>query len=452
MTQSGTSTGPTPQPFGDRPLRVALLSYRSKQHVGGQGVYVRHLSRELAALGHQVTVFSGQPYPVLDEGVTLEKIPSLDLYNDADPFATPPLSRWRDWIDVLEVATMWTAGFPEPLTFSLRAKRELRRRLEEFDVVHDNQTLGWGLLGIKSAGLPLVTTIHHPISVDRRIELQEARGLQKLSKRRWYGFVRMQAKVARRLDPILVPSQSSADDIAREFGVDPTTMEVTPLGVDTRYFHPRPEVERVPGRIVCTASADSPLKGVAVLLRAAAKLATERDVSLTIVSKPRPGGPTEELVDELGLHDRVEFISGIDDRELGELISSAQVAVIPSFYEGFSLPAVEAMACGTPLIASHAGALPEVVGTDGDAGRLIPPGDPELLAAELTSLFDDETERERMSAAAWRRVQERFTWKAVAELTAQRYASTIATVKGTGTGSDDGVHRPAPERARANGA
>ena len=446
MTQSGSSTGPRP----DRPLRVALLSYRSKQHVGGQGVYVRHLSRELAALGHQVTVFSGQPYPVLDEGVTLEKIPSLDLYNDAAPFVAPPLREWRDWIDALEVATMWTAGFPEPLTFSLRANRELRRRLDDFDVVHDNQTLGWGLLGIKSAGIPLVTTIHHPISVDRRIELDEARGWQKLSKRRWYGFVGMQAKVARRLDPILVPSQSSADDIAREFGVSPEVMEVTPLGVDTRYFHPRPQTPRVPGRIVCTASADSPLKGVSTLLRAAAKLATERDVTLTIVSKPRPGGPTDVLVDELGLRDRVEFISGIDDTELAELISAAQVAVVPSFYEGFSLPAVEAMACATPLIASHAGALPEVVGTDGDAGRLITPGDPELLAAELARLLDDDAERERMGAAAWRRVQERFTWRAVAELTARRYASTIASVTGRRSADGGNGNRPAP--ARANGA
>ncbi|MBE3001864.1 glycosyltransferase family 4 protein [Nocardiopsis sp. HNM0947] len=425
MTLPVDNTGPSPRPSHTRPLRVALLSYRSKQHVGGQGVYVRHLSRELAALRHDVTVLSGQPYPVLDEGVKLEKIPSLDLYNDAAPFTAPPLREWRDWIDVLEVATMWTAGFPEPLTYSLRANRELRRRLDDFDVVHDNQTLGWGLLGIRAAGLPLVTTIHHPISVDRRIELEEARGLQKLTKRRWYSFVRMQARVARKLDPILVPSQSSADDIAREFGVRPEHMEVTPLGVDTRHFHPRPDTARVPGRIVCTASADSPLKGVAVLLRAAARLAEERDISLTVVSKPREDGPTDRLVDELGLRDRVEFVSGIDDTALGDLIASAEVAVVPSFYEGFSLPAVEAMACGTPLIASHAGALPEVVGTDGDAGRLIAPGDDELLAKEIGALMDDPDERARMGAAAWDRVQERFTWRAVAELTARRYAATI---------------------------
>src|SRR5699024_6529852 len=245
------------------------------------------------------------------------------------------------------------------------------------------------------AGFPLVTTIHHPISVDRRIELAEARGLQRLTKRRWYGFVRMQARVARKLDPILVPSQSSADDIAQEFGVDPQRMVVTPLGVDTRYFHPRPDTERVPGRIVCTASADSPLKGVAVLLRAIARLAQERhDVNLTVVSKPKPGGPTDRLVDALGLRERVTFVNGIDDTA------------------AFSLPASAARACGTPLVASHVGALPEVVGTDGDAGRLVPAGEPELLAKELQALLDDDTERARMGAAAWQRVQERFTWRA----------------------------------------
>ncbi|MFC4562932.1 glycosyltransferase family 4 protein [Nocardiopsis mangrovi] len=413
-------------PNTDRSLRVALLSYRSKPHCGGQGVYIRHLSRELAALGHRVSVFSGQPYPDLDEGVILEKVPSLDLYNDADPFVAPPMREWRDWIDALEVGTMWTAGFPEPLTFSLRALRELRRRGAEFDVLHDNQTLGYGQLGLQAAGFPMVTTIHHPITVDRRIELEEATGWQRLSKRRWYGFVGMQGRVARRLRPILVPSRSSADDIVREFGVRPSAIDVVPLGVDTRTFHPRPDVDRVPGRLVCVASADSPLKGVATLLHATAKLATERDVSLTVVSRPRPGGPTDRLVDELSLRDRVTFVSGIGDDDLARLLASAEVAVVPSFYEGFSLPAVEAMACATPLVASRAGAIPEVVGTGGDTGRLITPGDPEELAAAVGALLDDPAERARMGAAAWERVQDRFTWRAVAEATAHRYAESIA--------------------------
>ncbi|KII00140.1 glycosyl transferase family 1 [Streptomonospora alba] len=424
-------------PHPDRPLRVALLSYRSKPHCGGQGVYVRHLSRELAALGHEVTVFSGQPYPDLDDGVALEKVPSLDLYNDAAPFTTPPLRAWRDWVDVLEIATMWTAGFPEPFTFSLRALRELRRRSGEFDVVHDNQTLGYGQLGIQAAGLPMVTTIHHPITVDRRIEVQQATGLQRIGKRRWYSFVGMQGRVARRLDPVLVPSQSSADDIVREFGVRRSAVDVVPLGVDTRCFHPRPETERIPGRLVCVASADSPLKGVANLLRATAKLATERDVSLTVVSKPTPGGPTERLVDELSLRDRVTFVSGIDDTELGELLSRAEVAVVPSYYEGFSLPAVEAMACSTPLVASRAGAIPEVVGPDGDAARLIEPGDPEELAATIGGLLDDPARRRAMGEAAWNRVQERFTWRAVAEATARRYTAAVDATR-------DRTGEPAP--------
>ncbi|GAB3464728.1 glycosyltransferase family 4 protein [Streptomonospora sediminis] len=413
-------------PHHDRALRVALLSYRSKPHCGGQGVYVRHLSRELAALGHDVTVFSGQPYPELDAGVRLEKLPSLDLYNDDAPFTTPPLRQWRDWIDVLEVATMWTAGFPEPLTFSLRALRELRRRLGEFDVVHDNQTLGYGLLGIRAAGLPLVTTIHHPITVDRRIEVEQATGWQRIGKRRWYGFVGMQGRVARRLDPVLVPSRSSADDIVREFGVDRSAVDIVPLGVDTRCFHPRPDGERVPGSMVCVASADSPIKGVATLLRATAKLGTERDVSLTVVSRPTPGGATDRLVDELSLRDRVTFVSGIDDTELADLLARAEVAVVPSFYEGFSLPAVEAMASGTPLVASRAGAIPEVVGPDGEAAVLAEPGDPEDLAAAIGGLLDDPDRRRDMGKAAWDRVQERFTWRAVAEATARRYSTAAA--------------------------
>lgn len=376
-------------------------------------------------------VLSGQPYPVLDDGVALDRIASLDLYNDAHPFQAPPMRQWRDWIDALEVTTMWTAGFPEPLTFSLRALRELRARRDEFDVVHDNQTLGYGLLGVQ-ATLPLVTTIHHPITVDRRIELESATGWQRLSKRRWYSFVNMQGRVARRLRSILVPSRSSAEDVAREFRVRPSVIDVVPLGVDTRFFHPRPDVSRVPGRIVCVASADSPLKGVATLLRAVAKLATERDVELTVVSRPQPGGPTEQLVDELSLRDRVTFVNGIDDTELACLLSSAQIAVIPSLYEGFSLPAVEAMATGTPLVASRAGALPEVVGEDG-AGRLVPPGDAEALSAAVAELLDNDAERARMSEAAWRRVQERFTWRAVAEATARHYVSAIEAARHTRT-------------------
>src|SRR5690242_13355017 len=179
-------------------MRIALLSYRIKPHCGGQGVYLRHLSRELVALGHTVEVFSGQPYPELDEGVTLTKVPSLDLYREPDPFRVPKLREFRDLIDVEEFLTMCTAGFPEPKTFSKRIAKVLAKRVGDFDVAHDNQVLGYGMRDIEKLGLPLLTTIHHPISFDRRIDLEAAEGWKKkLTLRRWYGFVKMQAKVAR---------------------------------------------------------------------------------------------------------------------------------------------------------------------------------------------------------------------------------------------------------------
>lgn len=190
-------------------MRIALLSYRSKPHCGGQGVYVRYLSRGLAELGHHVEVFSGQPYPELDPGVDLTPVDSLDLYNDDDPFRTPHWRELRDHIDLLEVATMWTAGFPEPMTFSMRAARLLAARAHEFDVVHDNQCLGSGLLSLQRAGIPLVATVHHPITHDRRVDLAAAKLWKKPTVHRWYGFTKMQARVARRIPQLLTVSQNS---------------------------------------------------------------------------------------------------------------------------------------------------------------------------------------------------------------------------------------------------
>jgi glycosyltransferase involved in cell wall biosynthesis len=405
-------------------LRVALLSYRSKPHCGGQGVYVRHLSRELVALGHEVEVFSGQPYPVLDPGVRLTEVPSLDLYREPDPFRTPRLRELRDRVDLLEVATMWTAGFPEPRTFSLRAARLLRSRLDEFDVVHDNQTLGYGMLDVARAGLPLVTTIHHPITFDRRVDLADATSWRRrLTLRRWYGFLRMQGRVAREAALVLCPSASSAGDVVADFGVDPGRIQVVPLGVD-QVFAP-PTVPRVPGRIVAMASADIPMKGIATLLEAYAKLRTERDVQLLLISRPKPGGQTERIIDRLAITDSVRFVHGISDTELARVVGSAEIACVPSLYEGFSLPTVEAMACETPLVVSRAGAIPEVVGPRGLCADLVTPGDVGELEAALASLLDDPGRRARMGAAGRRRALSRFSWRAVAEATAAAYQQAI---------------------------
>jgi glycosyltransferase involved in cell wall biosynthesis len=401
-------------------MRVALLSYRSKPHCGGQGVYVRHLSRELSRLGHDVEVFSGQPYPELDEGVRLTKVPSLDLYREPDPFRVPRPGEFRDLTDVQEFLVMCTAGFPEPRTFSRRVARLLAERADEFDVVHDNQVLGHGIRDIEERlGLPVVTTVHHPITLDRRIDLAAARGWRRLTLRRWYGFLRMQTTVVRRARWILTPSESSRRDIARDFGVDPARIEVIPLGVDD-VFAP-PTTPRVPGRLLAMASADAPLKGIATLLEAFAKLRTERDLELYLVTRPQPGGRTDRLVGSLGIEEHVRFVRGVSDEELVALMGSAEIACVPSLYEGFSLPTAELMACGTPLVVSRAGAIPEVVGADGECADLVTPGDVGELAQAIGALLDDPDRRARMGAAGRRRALARFSWRAVAEATAATY-------------------------------
>ena len=401
-----------------------MLSYRSKPHCGGQGIYIRHLSRELTRLGHQVEVFSGQPYPELDEGVRLTKVPSLDLYREPDPFRVPKLREFRDRIDVEEFATMCLAGFPEPKTFSRRVSRILEERAGEFDIAHDNQVLGTGMLDIEGYGLPLITTLHHPITFDRRIDLSQTRNpWRKLTLRRWYGFLRMQGRVARRARLIMTPSEASKRDIAKDFGVDPSRMQVILLGVDDGFVPP--SEPRVPGRIMAMASADAPMKGIATLLEAFAKLRTERDVELILVTKPQAGGRTERLIDKLAIGDSVRFAHGLSEFDLVELMGSAEVACVPSLYEGFSLPTAELMACATPLVVSRAGAIPEVVGPDGLCADLVTPGDVGELKQALERMLDDPERRERMGAAGRRRVEELFSWRAVAQKVARAYEEVI---------------------------
>jgi glycosyltransferase involved in cell wall biosynthesis len=414
-------------------VRVALLSYRSKPHCGGQGVYIRHLSRELVALGHEVEVFSGQPYPELDPGVKLTKVESLDLYREPDPFRIPKLREFRDLIDVEEFATMCVAGFPEPKTFSKRVARVLKERLDDFDIAHDNQVLGSGMVDIMEMGLPVLTTIHHPITFDRRVDLAAAPNWRKkLTLRRWYGFLRMQGKVARRSVRVLTPSESSLGDIVNDFGVDPSIISVIPLGVDDVFVPPT--APRVPGRILAMASADAPIKGVATLLEAFAKLRTERDVSLVLVTKPQQGGRTEKLIADLGIGEHVQFVNGISDAELVEIMGSAELACVPSLYEGFSLPTAELMACETPLIVSRAGSIPEVTGPDGLCADLVTPGDVGELYLAIDALLDDPERRARMGAAGRIRAKELFSWRAVAQKTAAAYEDVITETRSTRPG------------------
>jgi len=418
---------PTSEPnLHERPLNLAYLSYRSKPTVGGQGIYTRHLTKALVDLGHNVEVFSGQPYPVLDSRIALHQLPSLDIFNEHFPGRFPAFWELKSIPDVLESVHYSLGAFPEPLAFSYRAYRALKSRTGDFDIVHDNQSLGYGILAIDRL-LPTMVTLHHPITVDRRLELEAAESrLRRYSISRWYSFVKMQGRVARRMPRIVVVSENSIDDIAGDMGVDRDRMRLVHVGVDPDLFRPLPDVARIPGRLVTTASADAEMKGLRFLLEAMAKLRSERDVTLTVVGKAKEGGRSARLIDELGLTDHVEFITGVPDEKIVELYAESELAIVPSLYEGFSLPAVEAMASGTALVATSGGALPEVTGIDGETVIRCKPGDADSLADAIRTGLTDSELRARLGDAGRQWVVDRFTWKRTAINTVEQYREVIA--------------------------
>jgi glycosyltransferase involved in cell wall biosynthesis len=414
---------PTTAPALSRPLRVAFLIYRGNPHCGGQGVYSRHLTRELTELGHSVTMLAGPPWPVADEPVRLEHIESLDLYKRENPFRVPWPHEFLSVEDLQEFGIMAAAGFPEPYAFSRRVYKHLRDRRSEFDLIHDNQCLGRGLLGFVRDGWPFVHTLHHPITVDRDLDLAHATSpLRKLTLRRWYGFLGMQMQIARQLPRHLTVSENSKRDIVAQMRVHPDTLHIVPVGVDQRQFRPLPHIKRVPGRLMTTASADVPLKGLSYLIEALAKVRAEReDAHLVVIGQPRHKSAVPAQIERLGLQGAIEFVSGVSDERIVELYAEAEIAVVPSLYEGFSLPAVEAMACAVPLVTTTGGALPEVVGPSGEAAMTVPAGDPGALAQQLIDVLNDDQMRARLGQGGYRRVLDRFTWRRTAEGTAEHY-------------------------------
>jgi glycosyltransferase involved in cell wall biosynthesis len=387
------------------------------------------------ALGHSVEVFSGPPWPELDPGVGFTPVPGLDLYRDPDPFRVPHRREFHSREDWMEFAVMCTAGFGEPLTFSRRARQLLADRRDDFDIVHDNQCLGTGMLGMVEDGWPLLTTLHHPITVDRELALSNTTNpWQRFTTRRWFGFLGMQLRVARALPAVITVSENSRQDIAAHMEVSPRRMTVVTVGVDHTVFRPLEDVTPVPGRIMVTSSSDVPMKGLVPLLEAVAKLRTERDVELTVIGRPTAGGRVDRAIARLGLADVVHCASGISDEELARRYGQAEVAVVPSLYEGFSLPAIEAMSCGVAVVATTGGALPEVVGNHGDTGLLVPPDDPGALAVAIGGLLDDPALRARLGAAGRQRVVSRFTWQVTAAGTAACYQAMLE-------------HRPLPGAA-----
>jgi glycosyltransferase involved in cell wall biosynthesis len=404
------------------PLKICLLSYRSNPHSGGQGVYVSNLSRSLKKLGHHVHVISGPPEPDLDRDIPLSRLSGLDLYNPGNLFRMPSLKELSDPVNLLEWLGVSTMGFPEPLTFGMRARRYLKGSIFKYDIVHDNQSLSYGIRAI-SKWIPSTVTIHHPITIDRALAIKEAKRFwPKIKQLRWYSFVGMQKRVVNTFSHIITVSKNAKEDIVKDFKVPRKKLRIIPNGIDTDLFHPLPEILREKNRIIATNSADTPLKGLHFLLQALSEISKHRHVKLVVIGAPKKKGSIEKLIRQLDIEKSVRFTGRITNSEYLRQYAKATVAVVPSVYEGFGLPVGEAMACGVPVISTTGGALPEVVG---NAGVLVPPGDPGALARAITDVMDNPDLAQKMGRAGYLRVHKLFTWQRAAERTVKVYRETI---------------------------
>ncbi len=415
------------------PLRVLFLAYRGNMISGGQGVYLWFLARELTRLGHRVDVIVGPPYPdampfaasvtqLHDErfwGKWFSRDRSLLLPRPQPLRIFEPLNFW-------EFAATWFGFLPEPFAFSVRALRSVAALLkagERWDIVHDVQTLGWGLLGIRALGLPVVTTIHHPLSVDRRTSFLRDRSLREALGTMTFYPVGMQSCVARRLDRVFTSSEASARQLERDFGIDPARLCMVANGVDTELFCPDPGVARDPAEILCVARASDPNKGVRTLVEALAQL--PEPARVTLVDEDHAESPARQRAAELGCSHRLRIVGRVSTPELLGLYRRAALVAVPSRFEGFGLPAAEAMACGTPVVAAASGALPELV-RRGGGGILVPHDDPGALAKAIASLLEQPGARARLGARGIRGVAEAYSWPSVAAATAEVYAETLA--------------------------
>ena len=404
-------------------LKIAFLSYRSKPFSGGQGIYVKYLSKALYDLGHEIDVFSGPPYPDLDPKIKLVKIPSLGLYEKKSKFYDVNPMELLNPINLFEWLSVNSGGFPEPYTFGKRIKKILKQNLNKYDVIHDNQSLAYELLFFQKKK-PLVTTIHHPISLDLAYQLQSTNDIfLKLLMRRWHSFLVMQKFVAKRLKKIVVPSNSSMEDIKDEFHVDKNKMERVMNGIDLNVFYPDSKIQKIPYKLVTVASADVPLKGLDYLLKALSDLAeVYSDISLSIIGEQKKGGHTERLIKKLNLEKRVNFFSNLTQEDLRKTYCEAELAIIPSLYEGFGFAAIEAMACGVPLISSSGGALPEVIK---DTGIIIPPKNVKEIYNSVDHLFSSPHIAKELAEKGLQRANSKFSWVAIAKKLEKVYHKEI---------------------------
>jgi len=433
------------------PLRIAFVAYRGNMKCGGQGVYLWFLARELSRMGIEVDVFVGPPYPdPMPFARQVHHLPNRQFwgrwYGKDYPgmIPDPPLGALAP-LNFYEMASSRLGFLPEPFAFSLRAFRAAIRQIragDRWDLVHDVQCLGYGLLGLKALGLPIVSTIHHPLTVDRRASFVRDTNLVEAIGTMQFYPIGMQSFVSRHLDHVVTSSEASAMQIVQDFGVRPERLTNVWNGLDTDLYSPDSSVERNPSEILCVGRANDPNKGIRNLIQAVAQLPIE--IRLRLVDDDHPENPVFAWARRCGVSERVHVTGRVSTDELVRAYRRAALVVVPSRYEGFGLPAVEAMACGTPVVATEAGALPEVLRLT-EGGTLVPRDDPRALSAAIRTMIDDPEHRAVLGARARQRVVQTLSWRRVAEATAKIYAEVLEERRGrpasTTTSARDGTHR-----------
>lgn len=410
-------------------MRICLIGYRGNPYSGGQGVYLYYLSRELARLGHEVEVIVGPPYPLPMEGwCRVHKLPNLNLWGRYGGDWLPgrePLSLLQPW-NLFDFAATRLRFFPEPMSFSFRAYTALGRllRTRHFDLLHDVQTLGYGIWAMKGFGIPIVTTMHHPLTVDRREAFARDISFEEAYHTAVFFPVTMQGLVIRRIAHVITASHAGREAIAKDFRVPRGRISIVPNGLDTEFFRPPGDGRRRRrNTLLFVGNTDDLKKGAVFLLQALLHLPDR--VRLRIVDDPYPVKtllPAE--VERLGLSGRVTFTGKLSAEALREEYRRCTMLVQPSLYEGFGLPAAEAAACNTPVVATDVGAVREVVTPE--TGVLAPPAQPEALAAGIAELLDDGRRREAMGRAGRRRMEAHFSWPTAARKTVRVYERVLA--------------------------
>ena len=394
-------------------MKIGLLSYRSNPYSGGQGIYIRHLSKALSKLGHEVSVISGQPYPELDDSINLIKLPGLGLFESSERFSAFKISFFWNLLNFYEWFTVMTGGFPEPYAYGRRVYRLLKKTNFNFDILLDNQSLSSSLLKIQKE-FPLAVTIHHPITRDHKLEMDNAKNWkERLSSNRWHNFLPMQKRTASKLQNIICVSQSSKEDVIAEFNVKEERITVIPNGIDIENFKPSSDSKTLDFKIVTTASSDIPLKGLRHLILALPRVLREYPLTrLTVIGKSPKKSKLNKLIDDLNLEDKITFKSGISENEIVDIYHDSDIAVIPSLYEGFGFGAGEAMACGVPLISTDSGGLKQVIG---ESALKIEPGSVQQIEESIIKLFNEEETRNELSKKGRERMEEFFDWEIAAK-------------------------------------